>query len=93
MPITPRNLVRHELIGLEAEVVKSCCKSYVGLAGRVMDETKNTLLILSGGKFKRVPKNNSTFRFKLPDGKVVEVEGWRIAGRPEDRVKKTSRRW
>jgi ribonuclease P protein subunit POP4 len=91
--ITVKNVAKHELIGLEAEVVRSNCKSYVGLAGKILDETKKTLLIFSGGKIKRIPKQNSTFRFRLPSGELVEVEGWRIVGRPEERLKKTSRRW
>ncbi len=93
MPITPRNLVRHELIGLEARVVKSSHKGYVGIKGRVVDETRNMLVILSEKGFKKIPKEVSTFRFKLPDGCLVEVEGWRLVGRPEDRVKKVGRRW
>ena len=67
MPITPRNLARHELIGLEGKVVKSSHKGYVGIKGLVVDETRNMLVFLSPeGRFKRVPKQVSTFRFKLP---------------------------
>ncbi|KYH36147.1 MAG: ribonuclease P [Candidatus Hecatellales archaeon B24] len=94
MPLTPRNLARHELIGLEVKVAGSSHKGYVGISGRIVDETRNMLVILSDGRFKRVPKKVSTFHFKLPDGRCVEVEGWRILGRPEDRVKKIlTRRW
>jgi len=91
--LTPKTLVRHELIGLEAEVVGSSHKGYVGVKGWVADETKNMLVIHSDGKFKKIPKKVSVFRFKLPSGSLVEVEGWRLVGRPEDRVKKMGRRW
>ncbi|MFQ5887627.1 MAG: ribonuclease P protein subunit, partial [Candidatus Hydrothermarchaeales archaeon] len=39
--LTPKNLVRHELIGLETEVVDSTNHSLVGLKGTVVDETQN----------------------------------------------------
>ncbi|HID17949.1 TPA: ribonuclease P protein component 1 [Candidatus Bathyarchaeota archaeon] len=94
MPLTPRNIARHELIGLEARVVDSSHKDYIGISGKIVDETRNMLVIFSDGKFKRILKKVSTFHLKLPDGKLVEVEGWRILGRPEDRVKKSpTRRW
>ena len=42
MPVTPRTLLKHELIGLEAEVAESTNKSLIGKRGKVMMETKNT---------------------------------------------------
>lgn len=91
-PITPKNIWRHELIGLETKIVKSTCKSYVGLSGKVVDETKN-MLIIDNSKRRKIPKNTSEFLFKLPDGCWVLVDGKILIGRPEDRVKKTIRRW
>jgi len=85
---TPKNILRHELIGVEAKVVRSTHKGYVGIKGLVVDETKNTITILQGGRKKMVVKEVSTFRFKLPDGTIVEVEGKMLVGRPEDRVKR-----
>lgn len=43
--ITPENLVYHTLIGLEAVVSGSTNPDMVGIAGAVVDETKNTLVI------------------------------------------------
>jgi len=43
--ITPENLVYHTLIGLEAVVSGSTNPDMVGIAGAVIDETKNTLVI------------------------------------------------
>jgi len=92
-PVTPRNILQHELIGLEARVVESANESHKSIAGRVVDESRNTLVIRQGGEIKRVPKRDATFRFILPDGEV-EVEGKAIHGRPADRVKKKiKRRW
>ena len=43
MKATPA-IVQQELIGLDAEVVKSAHPGYVGIAGRVLNETRNTIL-------------------------------------------------
>ena len=92
-PITPRNILRHELIGLEVEVVDDSNPYNIGVSGRVVDETRNTLLIDDGVEERRIAKEYATFRFRLPDGTLVEVEGAKLVGRPEDRVRRRLRRW
>ena len=64
--------------------------SNVKLRGKVVDETKNTLVIQSTG-LKRVAKQHATFKFNL-DGVTVKVEGKSLIGRPEDRVKKQNKK-
>jgi len=91
--LVPENLVQHELIGLQVEVVKSSHHGYVGIQGLVIDETQKMLVISDGLRRKAVPKQTNVFQFTLPDGVVVEVDGKVIVGRPEDRVKKIPRRW
>ncbi|MCW3992450.1 MAG: ribonuclease P protein subunit, partial [Candidatus Bathyarchaeota archaeon] len=53
-PITARNLLRHELIGLDVEVVRDRNPSNASIRGRVVDETRNTLLIRKGERERRV---------------------------------------
>jgi len=78
---------RRELIGLEAEVVESTCDQYLGIKGRVVDESRNTLTIQQGGKDKMVPKD--CCRFKFYEGAEAHiVSGKDIKFRPEDRIKK-----
>jgi ribonuclease P protein subunit POP4 len=92
-PITPRNILRHELIGLEARVIRDSNPSNVFISGKVIDETRNTLVIRHGEKAKRIAKKDAVFLLRLP-GRDVEVEGRALVGRPEDRVKrKLKRRW
>ena len=92
-PISPRNVLRHELIGLEAGVVRSRNPSHRAVEGFIVDESMKTLVIEQDGESKRVPKRDATFIIKLPTG-LVEVEGAALYGRPEDRVKKKiKRRW
>ncbi|MEW5937904.1 MAG: ribonuclease P protein component 1 [Candidatus Thermoplasmatota archaeon] len=83
----PENLVRHELIGLRARVAGTTHPGYMGIAGRVVDETMKTLVIDTGSGRKRVPKSCCTFVFEL-DGRDVEIQGRRIVHRPEERTKK-----
>ena len=92
VPPTPYNVTRHELVGLEAEVLHDSNPCNINTHGTVIDETMNTLVIDDGGA-KRIIKKNAVFKFRLND-EIVKVEGWAILGRPEDRVKrKIKRRW
>jgi ribonuclease P protein subunit POP4 len=80
------NLRKHELIGLQVAVVRATDPSLLGLGGRVVDETRNTLLVETVRGEKTVPKRGTRFRFDVQGG--TEVEGDDIAFRPEDRIKK-----
>jgi len=93
MSITPENLVRHELIGLEVKIAKSTDPTQKGLKGKVIDESYNTLKIETKGKEKVIPKSNTIFIFTLPNGVKVEVDGKILIARPEDRIKKKFARW
>ncbi|MBL7118604.1 ribonuclease P protein component 1 [Candidatus Bathyarchaeota archaeon] len=89
--MTPQNLVHHELIGLEITVAYSTNSCSVGISGHVIDETRNTLVISQMGSRKIIPKANSRFRFTLPKGVQVDVDGVQIVGGPENRIKKRRR--
>jgi len=94
MPITPQNLVRHELIGLAIKIAESTEKTQKGLKGRVVDETYNTLKIeTKEGKEKMVVKQNNVFIFTLPNKLKVQVDGKLLVSRPEDRIKKKFPKW
>lgn len=80
------NLRKHELIGLQVEVIRSTDPTQAHLRGLVVDETRNTLVLEIQGAEKRIPKQGSRFRFDIQGG--VEVDGEEIRFRPEDRVKK-----
>ncbi|MEK6816079.1 MAG: ribonuclease P protein subunit [Nanoarchaeota archaeon] len=82
-----QDIVKHELIGLDIEVVASPNRSLVGKRGKVVDETRSTLTIEEKGKFKKVLKSQITFKTKFK-GKVVEVSGQDMVSRPEERIKR-----
>jgi len=91
--ITPKNLIKHELIGLKVKVTDSKNKYQVGIEGKVIDETKNTLIIETKKGLKRLPKDQCVFSFYLPSGERVRVNGKVLVARPEDRVKKKQKTW
>jgi len=93
MKITPKNILQHELIGLEVEVKKSTNIYQVGIKGIVINETMKMLIIKTSKGRKRIPKEGRTFLFILPSGEKVLVDGNALLGRPEDRLKRTTRKW
>jgi len=86
--MTTENLRLHELIGLRAKVAESSSLPHKGIAGVVVDETKNTFVFLAGKEEKIVPKKGRVFLFTLPSKEKVRLEGDKIAFRPYDRPKK-----
>jgi len=88
MPVTRRNVLRHELIGLEARVTNSSDPGVIGTYGTIVDETRDMLVIEQTGKPKIVPKAHSIFMLTLPSGEEVEVDGAKLVARPEERVRK-----
>jgi ribonuclease P protein subunit POP4 len=88
MALTPINLIKHELIGLHAKVVKSTNASNEGVEGRIVDESYRTITIESNGKDKKIFKENVILIVELPDRKKVQVEGKLLLARPWERIKK-----
>lgn len=96
-PINPENIHRHELIGLKIEIIQSTDKQMMGMNGLVVDETKNLLIIDSSktdSNRVRIPKKDCVFRFSLPSGEQVDVDGRLLKLKPENRLKNVMRkRW
>ncbi len=90
---SPENLVRHELIGLRVKVVESSNKRNVGISGKVIDESRNIIVIEKAkGKEVKLAKEHNVFVFSL--GKQnVRIDGKILVGRPEDRIKKKFKKW
>jgi len=91
MKVTPA-IIQHEFIGTETKVAKSKHPSYIGISGKIVDETRNTFTILHEGKRKKIVKDVAVFHFKLLNGTIVEIDGKLLVGRPEDRLKKHIKR-
>ena len=85
--ISASNVLGHELIGLKALVKNSTDESKIGLKGRIVMETRNTISIETNAGEKIIPKAEAILALELPDGTVAEVDGRKIIARPEDRTK------
>lgn len=67
MTLSPETLPRHELCGLRVRVASAPNPDLVGVTGRVVRETRNTLVVAAraGADERRVPKVESVFEFEL----------------------------
>ena len=88
MPLTPETLPRHELVGLDCEVVAASNPDAIGISGTVVMETTQMLTIEGADRVWHVPKDSATFAFALPTETVL-VEGDRLVARPARRTENT----
>ncbi len=82
-----KNIVLHELIGLDAEVINCRDRSQVGIKGRVINETKNLLYLRHDSKINKVVKKISVFKFTHGSESFV-VDGEEISFRAYERTEK-----
>ena len=81
--------MRHELIGLCAEVLAARNESSVGISGKIVDETQKRVVVRTGtSNCKRMFKSGTLFRLTLPNSEKVELSGDDILGRPWERIGK-----
>ncbi|MBW1742747.1 MAG: ribonuclease P protein subunit [Deltaproteobacteria bacterium] len=85
-------IYQHELISRPVTVAHATDPNQIGIRGIVIDESRQTLTILSDEKDapKMIPKAGSRFHF-TDEG--VMVNGSQIIFRPEDRVKRLAPRF
>ena len=80
-------IVKDELMGRTVTIKHCKDPNWINISGKVIDETKNTLLIEIGNQQKRIGKNIASFEFEYENKKIL-VKGSRLLYRPEDRIKK-----
>ncbi len=88
MSLSVKNVMQHELIGLEAHIIGSSDPTLLGVHGKILDETRGMLVIEHSSKAKVTPKSGSTFEIKLPNGEKMVLDGKKLVGRPEERVRR-----
>ena len=76
---------RHELIGLDTEVIESNNLQLVGLNGRVINETKSMITINTKKGKKMIPKLTSNLKFFVK-GENILIKGSSIVKRPFERI-------
>lgn len=80
-----KDIFPHELIGETIEVMSSKNKSNLGIKGKIIDETKETITVAQdNGKEVVLMKQIITIKL-MKSGEVISGEA--IAKRPEDRLK------
>jgi len=82
-----QDIVRHELIGLNIEIMEAKNPSLAGLKGKIIDETKNTITIQHKNTTKKLIKNQIKMKIEIHN-KTIMVNGEDLVGRPADRIKK-----
>ncbi len=87
--IRPKNLIHHELIGLELTVEESRDPTLVGIRGTIIDESRNMIAIMKNERIMKIPKQICVFKITLPDGSKIRIIGKNLVERPENRLKKT----
>jgi ribonuclease P protein subunit POP4 len=81
-----KDIIRQEIIGSLAEVIDSKNKSNIGIKGKIIDETKNTIIIEDKQKRKRLFKNNITLKITIKN-QTAAIQGKLLSGKPKDRTK------
>ena len=83
--ITKENILLHEIIGLEATVVKSNNEQTVGISGKVIDETKSMFFLNTKNGIKKISKENTEWKFSFDKNELI-VNGNLLAKRPQERL-------
>jgi RNase P/RNase MRP subunit p29 len=95
MKENPKYIIYHDLIGYYAyaKLVSKKKNEEFKDIGLVIDDTKNMLITKKNKEIKKYIKKDHVFRFMLPKEKnsdvenMLEVEGTKIVGRPENRLR------
>lgn len=91
MNVRRENIHKHEFIGLNAKIMDSHDKTIIGIEGRIIDETKNTIKIKTMKNEKTIPKEGTILSVRIGDEDVgIDVSDLRF--RPEDRIKKARKK-
>ena len=86
MTVNCDNALSKGLIGLQAKILESPDSTLQGIAGTVVFETKNTLIIRKGSIIKQIPKNVAKKLEIQTSSCACFISGSALIGRPEDRI-------
>ena len=86
MTVTPKNVLRHELMGLFAKIVESPDPTLRGMSGTIVFETKNMISIRKDSIIRQAAKSAATkIKLQTHSGACF-ISGYTLIGRPEDRI-------
>ncbi|HLC47128.1 MAG TPA: ribonuclease P protein subunit [Candidatus Nanoarchaeia archaeon] len=78
-------MIAKNIIGAQVHVSEAKNKTNIGIEGTIIDETRQTLKIMTKEGTKTIIKKNVTLEF--PEERL-RVKGALFIGRPEERLKK-----
>ena len=76
---------RHELIGLNTQIVNSTNQQVIGLNGTIINETKSMFTINTKKGMKNIPKSTNDWKFTVQN-KEITINGSKISKRPFERI-------
>ena len=86
MTVTPKNVLRHELIGLFAKIVESPDLTLQGMSGTIVFETKNMISIRKDSIIRQAAKRAAKkIKLQTHSGACF-ISGSTLIGKPEDRI-------
>ena len=86
-------LLRRSLYGARIEVIAASNPVIVGLVGKLVHETRNTIIIKNKkNNEKIVEKKSCSFKISLQDYQSVIIHGKYLKGRLDERLKKYTRK-
>ncbi|MCD4740384.1 ribonuclease P protein subunit [archaeon] len=86
-----KQLAEHTIIGLKCEITNSSQRNIVGLKGKIIDETLNTITIETKNGEKQIQKKTTTFQIHFPT-ETIEIKGTTLTQRPHERLRKIWRK-
>ena len=84
--ISPENILAHELIGMNIEIITKDNHGFYNLHGRILFESKNMILLQTIFGIKKIPKEMIKKARLLISGRDCFINGFSLLQRPEDRV-------
>lgn len=78
-------MLRHELIGCNIKIIESKNHTLVGLKGKIINETQNTITLQNQRVTKKIIKNQIKIRI---NNQTKVINGEDLIGRPYDRIRK-----
>ena len=83
--ITAENIIQHEFIGLNTQIIDSSNSQIIGLNGTIINETKSMFTLNTIRGTKLIPKSNNTWKFNV-NNQQITIDGSKIQKRPFDRL-------
>jgi ribonuclease P protein subunit POP4 len=87
------DLLRRSLYGARIEVIAASNPKIIGLNGKLVNETRNTITIKNGNNNEKViEKKSCSLKISLHDYQPVVIQGKFLQGRLDERLKKYTRK-